>query len=163
GGGGALYEQLAIVRKASESQPDSGGTLYDRFIDEMKSGGFRRLFEEKPVLLRLIAVLTRQWIDTSRELVTRLDADLSAIRRDILRSNTDSPVVSIAGEFSDPHNGAVSVRITSFADGAGVVYKPKDLRLDIAWHNLIERLNQDAPPIDLKAVRSIASDGYGWT
>jgi type 2 lantibiotic biosynthesis protein LanM len=159
----ALYEQFAIARKASESQPNSGASLYDRFIDDMKSGGFRRLFEERPVLLRLIAVLTRQWIDTSRELVTRLDADLPAIRRDILCSNTDSPVVSIAGEFSDPHNGGRSVHIINFADGARIVYKPKDLRLDIAWHNLIERLNKDAPPIDLKAVRAIASDGYGWT
>jgi type 2 lantibiotic biosynthesis protein LanM len=159
----ALYEQFAIVRKASESQPNSGASLYDRFIDDMKSGGFRRLFEEKPVLLRLIAVLTRQWIDTSRELVTRLDADLPAIRRELLRSNTDSLVVSITGEFSDPHNGGRSVRVINFADGARIVYKPKDLRLDIAWHNLIERLNRDAPPIDLKAVRSIASDGYGWT
>jgi type 2 lantibiotic biosynthesis protein LanM len=161
----ALYEQFAIARKASELQPkqDPGISLYDRFTDDMKSGGFRRLFEEKPVLLRLIAVLTRQWIDTSHELVARLDADLPAIRRDILCSNADSPITSIAGEFSDPHNGGRSVRIISFADGARIVYKPKDLRLDIVWHDLIERLNKDAAPIDLKAVRAIASDGYGWT
>ena len=159
----ALYEQFALARKASEPQPNPGTSLYDRFTADMKAGGFRRLFEEKPVLLRLIALVTRQWIDTSRELVTRLDADLPAIRRDILRSNTDSPVASIAGEFSDPHNGGRSVRILSFEDGARIVYKPKDLRLDIAWHDLVERLNKDAPPIDLKAVRAIASDGYGWT
>ena len=161
----ALYEQFANARKTSGSQSkeNSGTSLYDRFTDDMKSGGFRRLFEEKPVLLRLIAVLTRQWIDTSRELVTRLDADLPEIRRDILRSNTDSPVARIAGEFSDPHNGGRSVRIISFADGGRIVYKPKDLRLDTAWHSLIERLNRDDPPIDLKAVRAIACDGYGWT
>ncbi len=50
----------------------------------MKAGGFRRLFEDKPVLLRLIATITRQWIDTTREFVLRLDADLATIRRDIL-------------------------------------------------------------------------------
>jgi type 2 lantibiotic biosynthesis protein LanM len=55
------------------------------------------------------------------------------------------------------------VRVLSFEDGARIVYKPKDLRLDIAWHDLVERLNKDAPPIDLKAVRAIASAGYGWT
>ena len=161
----ALYEQFAHARKTSELQPkeNSETSLYDRFTDDMKSGGFRRLFEEKPVLLRLIAMLTRQWIDTTRELVTRLDADLPEIRRDILRSNADSPVARIAGEFSDPHNGGRSVRIISFVDGARIVYKPKDLRLDTAWHSLIERLNRDDPPIDLKAVRAIASDGYGWT
>ena len=35
---------------------------------------------DKPVLLRLIATLTRQWIDTSREFMLRLDADLPALR-----------------------------------------------------------------------------------
>ena len=129
----------------------------------MKAGGFRRLFEDKPVLLRLIAVVTRQWIETSREFILRLDADLPTIRRDILCSNADSPVAKIEGGFSDPHNGGRSVRIVSFADGARVVYKPKDLRLDIAWHRLIERLNRANPPIELKAVRAIAPDGYGWT
>ncbi|MGA7580109.1 MAG: type 2 lanthipeptide synthetase LanM family protein [Pseudolabrys sp.] len=161
----ALYEQFAAARKAGEAQTKqgSGTSLYNQFIDDMKSGGFRRRFEEKPILLRLISVLTRQWIDTSRELITRLDADLPAIRHDILHSNTDSPVVRIEGEFSDPHNGGRSVRIVSFADGAQVVYKPKDLKLDIAWHKLVERLNRDGPPIDLKAVRAIACNGYGWT
>ena len=64
---------------------------------------------------------------------------------------------------SDPHNGGRSVRIVTFADGARVVYKPKDLRLDIVWLKLIEQLNAAGPPIDLKAMRAIARDGFGWT
>ena len=166
----AIYEQFALARQASKaasgaakSEQDSGKSLYDQFVVEMKAAGFRRMFEEKPVLLRLIAVMTRQWIETSREFILRLDADLPAIRRDILRSNNDSRVVKIEGDISDPHNGGRSVRIVSFADGSRVVYKPKDLRLDIAWHTLIEGLNRAKPPIELKAVRAIAPDGYGWT
>src|SRR5262249_7078997 len=99
----ALYGQFAIARKAGEAQSNSGASLYERFIEGMKSGGFRRLFEEKPVLLRLIAVLTRQWIDTTRELVTRLAPDLPVIRRDILRSITGIPVVRIQGEFYESY------------------------------------------------------------
>ena len=129
----------------------------------MKTGGFRRLFEDKPVLLRLLAVITRQWIETSREFVLRLDADLPTIRQDLLRSTTDGQVAKIEGDLSDPHNGGHSVRIVSFADGSRVVYKPKDLRLDVAWHELIERLNRADPPIELKAARAIAADSYGWT
>ncbi len=40
----------------------------------------------------------------------------------------------------------------TFEDGARVVYKPKDLRLDVAWHDLVERLNRAEPPVALKAV-----------
>ena len=107
--------------------------------------------------------ITRQWIETSREFVLRLDADLATIRRAILRSDADSRVAKIEGDLSDPHNGGHSVQIVTFEDGSRVVYKPKDLRLDVAWHSLIERLNQAEPPIELKAVRAIARDGYGWT
>jgi type 2 lantibiotic biosynthesis protein LanM len=165
----ALYERFDKARKADASSPDvaasrpSAGTRYDRFVGEMKAGGFRRLFEDKPVLLRLIACVTRQWIDTWRELVLRLDADLEAIRRDLLRPGADSRVAGIEGDLSDPHNGGHAVQIVSFADGSRIVYKPKDLRVDIAWHDLIERLNRSDPPVEVKAMRAIARDGYGWT
>jgi type 2 lantibiotic biosynthesis protein LanM len=160
----AIYEQFVIARKTSETPKSDSGTLrYNQFVAGMQTGGFRRLFEEKPVLLRLIAVMTRQWIETSREFVLRLAADLPAIRRDILRSNAESRVAKIKGDLSDPHNGGRSVRIVTFADGAEVVYKPKDLRLDVAWQDLIKRLNHANPPIELRAVLAIARDGYGWT
>jgi class II lanthipeptide synthase len=165
----AIYEQFVKARNAAEtadaskSAPANGAALYDRFAVDMSAGGFRHLFEAKPVLLRLMAVVVRQWIEMSREFVLRLDTDLPAIRREILRSNTDSRVARIDGDLSDPHNGGRSVRIISFEDGLRVVYKPKDLRLDIAWYDLVQRLNGAGAPIELRAVRAIAPDGYGWT
>jgi lantibiotic modifying enzyme len=129
----------------------------------MKAGGFRRLFDDKPVLLRLVAAITRQWIETSRELVMRIDADLAIIRREILNSASGGRVANIEGDLSDPHNGGHSVQIVSFEDASRVVYKPKDMRLDLAWYNLVKRLNRADSPIELKAVLAIARDEYGWT
>jgi len=166
----ALYERFAKARSA-EAAPAAAGaqaaaagtSRYRRFVAEMKTGGWRGLFEDKPVLLRLLAITTRQWIETSRELIMRLDADLAALRRDILGRETGGSVAKIEDDLSDPHNGGRSVKIVSFEDGARVVYKPKDLRLDAAWHALIERLNGAGPPVELKAVRALARDDYGWT
>ena len=166
----AIYELFVKARKASGTRPDAakpqqdGGTSrYDQFVAEMRAGGFRRLFEDKPVLLRLIATITRQWIDTAREFVLRLDADLATIRRAILHSGADSRVAKIEGDLSDPHNGGHTVQIVSFEDGSRVVYKPKDLRLDAAWYDLIERLNRAGAPLELKAAHAISRHGYGWT
>jgi type 2 lantibiotic biosynthesis protein LanM len=166
----ALYERFAKARNAGSPQHDAAGPAqhngtarYDGFVAEMQTGGWRRLFEDKPVLLRLFATITRQWIDTSREMVLRLDADLAVIRRDILDSGNAGRVAGFEGNLSDPHNHGRSVRVISFEDGARVVYKPKDLRLDAAWHAVVERLNGAQAPIELKAVRAIAQDGYGWT
>ena len=151
----ALYDRFAKARNS--------GTGYHQFVAAMTTGGFRALFEAKPVLLRLLATLIRQWIETTGELIGRLADDLPAIRHELLRSDGGGRVAAIEGDLSDPHNFGRSVQIIRFEDGARVVYKPKDLRLDVAWHALIERLNRAGPPVTLKAVRAIARDGYGWT
>jgi type 2 lantibiotic biosynthesis protein LanM len=166
----AIYERFVKARDASVALPDAakpqhdaGTSRYDQFVAEMKTSGFRRLFEDKPVLLRLIASITRQWIDTSREFILRLDADLASIRRDILHSTSDRRVAKIEGDLSDPHNSGHTVQIITFEDDSRVAYKPKDLRVDAAWYALVDRLNRADPPVELKAVCAIARDGYGWT
>ena len=166
----ALYARFAQARKsaglsadAAKPQPGDTTSRYDQFVAEMKAGGFRRLFEDKPVLLRLIASITRQWIETSREFLTRLHDDLPTIRRDLLQSAAARRIVSIESELSDPHNLGRTVQIVGFEDGSRVVYKPKDLKLDAAWHVPIERLNRDGAPVALEAARALPRDGYGWS
>jgi len=161
----ALYERFVSARK--DTPPPTcaatGAARYHEFVAAMQAGGWRELFEDKPVLLRLMALLTRQWLDASHELIVRLNADLAAIGRALMRPGAHGRVAAIHGDLSDPHNDGRSVRILTFEDGAAVVYKPKDLRVDVCWHDLVERLNQACPPVELKAVRVLARDGYGWT
>ena len=161
----AFYERFTAMRNAAEPgglPQDSRTSLYEKFVAEMRAGGFRQLFEEKPVLLRLISTVVRQWIETSREFIQRLDADLPSIRSAV-QAGGQGGVIQIEGAFSDPHNGGRSVKIVVFADGSKVVYKPKDLRVDVAWQELIDRLNRASPPVELRTARALARDGYGWT
>ncbi|HET7492954.1 MAG TPA: DUF4135 domain-containing protein, partial [Bradyrhizobium sp.] len=131
----ALYEAFAKGRELDKlaAAPTPGTGRYREFIAELRAGGSRRLFEQKPVLLRLIAVLTRQWIEATREFVDRLAADLPAIRRELVKASVPAKIVEIRSGISDPHNAGRAVMIVGFADGARIVYKPKDLRLDVAW------------------------------
>ncbi|MFY9922576.1 MAG: type 2 lanthipeptide synthetase LanM, partial [Mycobacterium sp.] len=150
----ALYERFAEAR--------AGGAGYREFVADMKGDGFHHLFDDEPVLLRLMTSVTRQWIDTSGELITRLASDLPSIRGELLGSDHDCRVASIRGKLSDPHNFGRTVRILGFDDGTRVVYKPKDLMVDASWAALIDRLNDSGPPIDLRAARVLAAQGYGW-
>jgi type 2 lantibiotic biosynthesis protein LanM len=166
----ALYELFAQARKkeSPSSQPaerpnGASASRYGQFVADMEAGGFRRLFESKPVLLRLMAVVTRQWIDTTSEFIRRLNEDLTAITRDIFQSGDAGAVVTIEGDRSDRHNGGHSVLIAGFEDGSRVVYKPKNLQIDAAWLILVEQLNAAGAPVALKAARTVARDGYGWT
>jgi type 2 lantibiotic biosynthesis protein LanM len=165
----ALYERFAKMRNEPDSQsgkPSRGHeatAIYCEFIATMRSGGFRILFEDKPVLLRLIAILTRQWIDVTREFVIRLAADLPAICHDLIPDSPVDQVVDVVSDISDPHNDGRCVLIVHFAGGARIVYKPKDVRIDLAWCGLVERLNGAGAPVTLKTARSLARDSYGWT
>ena len=98
-----LYDRFSAVREAG----------YAHFIRGMQADGLRRLFDEKPVLLRLMASMTRQWLVTSREFVMRLHTDLAVIRRDILHARGDSrvarievasPILTVAGAPCFPSN-----------------------------------------------------------
>jgi hypothetical protein len=59
----------------------------------MKAGDFRRLFEEKPVLLRLIATVTRQWIDTTHEFVS---ASMPMWRTGAATSSSPTPATGLS-------------------------------------------------------------------
>jgi type 2 lantibiotic biosynthesis protein LanM len=159
----ALYERFAKSRELDKFGQAPGTARYRGFIADLRSGGLRQLFEQKPVLPRLIAVSTRQWIDVTREFIDRLAADLPAIRHKLIKAPADADIVEIRSGVSDPHNGGRCVNIVTFADGAHVVYKPKDLRLDVALSELVERLNGAGAPVALKTARALSRNGYGWT
>ena len=125
-----IYRRFTEDRAMTHASP---GLDYDEFVRNMKTDGFRKMFDEKPVLLRLMASVTRQWIETSTELITRLHTDMPSLR-ELLAADSTCRVDGIEGGLSDPHNFGRSVRIITFDDGKGVVYKPKDLGVDAAWH-----------------------------
>ncbi|AEV72104.1 type 2 lantibiotic biosynthesis protein LanM [Mycolicibacterium rhodesiae NBB3] len=159
----ALMCELSDLASPALFERFTAATGFRDFVGDMAGGGFRRLFEDKPVLLRLLASVTRQWIDSSRELIDRLTDDLPVIRRTFAAANPQCRVTRIVGGLSDPHNFGRTVRIVGFGDGARVVYKPKHLDVDAAWAALVERLNSREPPADLRAMRVLTRAGYGWT
>jgi type 2 lantibiotic biosynthesis protein LanM len=165
--GMAIYENFAVCRdawaKEKASVPASPTRHYDRFIGEMRRAGVRRMFDTKPVLLRLLASLTRQWIEATAEFLNRLDADFEALRRDLIGKPDAVKVSFVEMGLSDLHKFGRSVYIVRFADGTAAVYKPKDMTVDLRWIELIDWLNSRDAPIDLKAVGVLARDGYGWS
>ena len=165
-----LYSKfVAIVKihspdgKLPPSTTATGSDKFDSLIATLTTTELTAIFVEKPVLLRLTATIVRQWIDTTAELMTRLHSDISKIRAAITNSGPSVKVQTIGGDLSDPHNFGHSVQILTFEDHTKLVYKPKDLRLDVAWHDLIARFNTNSPPVDLKPVKALSCDGYGWT
>lgn len=155
------HSETSSLVSSAESEPTKA--LYIAFIEKLQKSDIHQLFIDKPVLLRLIALITRQWIDTTSAFLHRLIDDFSELNNVYLKDKENSQINEVKGDLSDPHNYGFSVLILESLAGEKIVYKPKDLKLDAEWFSLIEKLNQNNPSISLKAAKTTARDGYGWT
>ena len=135
---------------------------YAEFIDSCKKNRLFDVFVTYPVLIRLICILTRQWIESTSEMLERLLVDKSLIELEFKISPTEFVVESFIGDLSDSHNNGKSVHILRLKTDLKILYKPKRLDLDNAWFNLIEKLNRDAPT-QLHSPKIIPRSDYGWT
>jgi type 2 lantibiotic biosynthesis protein LanM len=168
----ALYDVFSTRRKlwrgmGFTAQPTEYGSrakdvLYIQFLNEMRQSGWREVFDAKPVLLRLVASLTRQWIDATREFIERWNADRKEAIDLFFDGEDPRTVCALKTGLSDLHKSGRSVYVLHFENGRSLVYKPKSLGVDRAWALLIDWLNRRSPPIDLHAARVLDCGDYGW-
>jgi type 2 lantibiotic biosynthesis protein LanM len=128
----------------------------------MRAGGICDYFSDRPVLARLVATVTGQWVETTAEIVERLTADAESIFTTLVPSAGPAPVTDVECDLSDPHDGGRTVCAITFAGGHKILYKPRDLGLDEAWISLLKWLRQEGAPLVQRGPAVLARDGYGW-
>ncbi|MGO1118390.1 type 2 lanthipeptide synthetase LanM [Rhodovibrionaceae bacterium A322] len=164
-----LFESFNFYR-LTDPEPLSGAPegrgIYLAFVEALRAGPLVNLVDQKPVLLRLLAVSVDQWIENTRLFLMRLEADSLALERRHSRSSPPEQVVSVKGGLSDPHFGGQCVFQIAFQSGERWLYKPRDLALDAAWHGLLGWLSQQTEDGEgafaLPAVQPLCREGYGW-
>ena len=163
-----LYEEFDRFRESNPTTLAERGNpiaseIYDRFLCTCRDKLIEELVVRYPVWLRLLGSIVRQWIETSAEFITRLARDAAAIRQSLHGTGDRAVAERIEGGVSDLHNFGRSVLIVTFGDERKAVYKPKDVRIDQRWAELIGELNATEPPMRLRAAKVVVSEGYGWT
>ena len=136
--------------------------IYDAYLNWLRNGHLIRLFEKRPVLARLLAVAAEQWEQFVLELVSRLDADFSAIVAHFFDCREPGRVLRLQLNNSDPHNGGQSVAILQFSSGERLVYKPRDLSTERAWGDLCGWLKVMRAPHEFPTTKVWRGQGYGW-
>ncbi len=150
-----------LLAVSSPGDPLSRRT-YDSYVAAMRADGLSEFFLNRPVLARLLATVTEAWIETTAEFIGRLDSDLVAITKTLHSGVELGPVTDMDCGLSDPHNGRRTVSILTFSSGLKVVYKPKDLGLDVAWRELLCWLEVHGAPQSARAPIVLERKGYGW-
>jgi len=162
--------QSALSRLLGQLQNSYTNTHYQAFIQHILQGeGLLAFFQDYPVLARLVATVTDFWVDATWEFIQRLTTDWSTIQQTFQPDIELGQVDRINPCKSDPHNQGRSVIEVSFTSGLKLIYKPKDLSLDVAYFNVLNWCNQhfiESPgfaslqPFKLLKVLNRAT--YGW-
>ena len=134
---------------------------YSGFVADMLSHELAGFFLDYPVLARQLALLAATWVEWQAELFSRVRADRAIIAREFLRGGDPGRLDQIGG-LSDRHDGGRRVVLLRFESGLRLIYKPREIGLERAFHEFVSwtrsRGLQSAP----RALKVVERPGYGW-
>lgn len=124
---------------------------------------WQRFFLTYPVLTRALTTYTLNWKRNIEEALQSFDRVREAIVRDIFRGADPGKLVSLEASLGDLHAGGREVLLFKFDSGRKVLYKPRDLSVDVHFRAAASHLHKQGfePPLDAVAV--VADGNHGWT
>ena len=154
---------------------------YNGFVQKLLQDGLLAFFQKYPVLGRLVATGIDLWVEATVEFLQRLKADRAKIQELFLskpksrekagfeevRSSPSCPTqlgkaIAIRPNLSDFHNRGRSVSIIEFESGLKLVYKPKNLGLEVAYNQFLDWCNQHDVLLPFKVLKVSDRQTYGW-
>ena len=155
---------IQLLAAVVEITPNpNANEYYQSFIRRQANTGLQELLQTYPLLGRAIATVVMSWIETTAELIHRLEEDWPDLQEKFFPTSAASTVVKIQTSLSDPHRGGRTTSILTFDNGDKVVYKPKDLGLDQAYQMFLDWCNRSlelARPF--KTLTVLQRENYGW-
>lgn len=140
---------------------EGGRYLYNRFIADYLTDEFLPFFEEYSCLARLLSEKVHQWAEMYGKFVHRFQNDWADVAR-TFGVDADAEIVEAEVGLSDPHRGGQTVLTVTTDSGRRIVYKPRSLKIEKQFRNLVRWANDHGAPIDLKAPQVIDEGTYGW-
>lgn len=145
-----------LIARLSATPPNE---LYRAFVRELRTSPL--VWRRWPALIRLSATRVSCWVDAISEFARRLHADRAALAG--VAGRELGPLVSLNDRASDSHNGGRRVHIARFENDVELVYKPRSVRSELAFNEVVKWTNErlpDGPHLESHWV--LARDRYGW-
>jgi type 2 lantibiotic biosynthesis protein LanM len=156
--------ELHVARLEGLLDGATAAERFHRFLERLRQRDVALgLLEEYPVLARQLVVRIDHWVNFSLEFLEHLAADWPLICAAFAAGDDPGPLADVNGDAGDGHRGGRSVLIAKFGSGLQVVYKPRSLRVDVHFQELLAWLNArgDHPPFRTLEVLDLGN--HGWT
>jgi class II lanthipeptide synthase len=162
--GRAMVLELNVARLEERLAGSTAEERFASFITQLHdSRRLRGLFEEYPVLARLVAEQTNRWVTVSLELLDRLSQDLEALEQAFGDAQGLGSLVGVSMDLADPHGGGRSVGIVKFSSGTRIVYKPKSLAVDAHFQQALRWLTAEGFAPAFRTLTILDRGTYGWS
>ena len=149
-----LLGQLNLSKQLDLTPPET--TYYQAFVKNFLQDGLLTLWKNYPVLARLMVTTLNFWVEATAEFILRLKDDRITVPQ------LQGKIREIKGSLSDFHNRGRSVLILTLKSGQKIIYKPKNIGLEVAYNQLLTWCNQQQFPLPFKTINHCDRDTYGW-
>jgi type 2 lantibiotic biosynthesis protein LanM len=161
--GRTLVLELNVARVQGLLEGTSAQERFASFVRRLEQPATARaLFEEYPVLARRLARTVGTWVEVSLELMERLCADWESLRATFSPEKEPGRLVKVRTGMGDVHRGGRSVRILVFESGLQVVYKPRSLRIDSHFQELLAWVDARGNATPFRRLRILDREAWGW-
>lgn len=160
----SLYGELALYegfQQFLQARPAGAGDRYALFVRALLDGELASLFTRFPVLARQLARLVSTWVDSTAELLERLERDRPALAQ-LLGVGDLGELTGAEAGLSDRHHGGRRVAVLRFASGLGAVYKPREVGLESGLQSLLAWAASRGLAHGPRPLRVLEREGYGW-
>ncbi|REH83893.1 hypothetical protein DOS63_07775, partial [Staphylococcus felis] len=156
----AIILDINLQSQKNNLQGDTPGQRYNYYINSLsKIKNVYSFFEKYPVLLRKIANVFLNFNNNIIELLDNLKSDYNALchffEKDLGNLN------NIKFSAGDSHNSGKSVSILNF-ENVTLIYKPKNLEINLAFENLTKKINEIAKNNILKSPKTLVKEEYSY-
>jgi class II lanthipeptide synthase len=134
------------------------------FVECLREPSFSsKILAQYPVLMRQAVRLVEDWRDAFIEFLGRLARDWKEISADFFAGRACGPLRAVEMSAGDSHNRGRSTIIAAFANAEKLVYKPRSLRGDVHFAQLVDWVNRRSTDFQIGACTVIDKEGYGWS
>lgn len=164
----SLFELFTAYRSAvhcaDEEGPvnNTGDSVFQGFLRYMRKSGFKLLFLRCPVLARLLSETVADWAETVDELLDRLTLDYTRLTTFFAGMQEAGRLTHVELGVSDKHDHGRTVCVLTFENASRVVYKPRNITVEVTWSKLVSALESNGFPHFAYCPRCLMREGYGW-
>lgn len=161
--GRILVLEMNVLRVQGKLDGETPELRFQDFMRRLRDPVFAEdILLEYPLLAKDAVRAVDNWVAARVEFASRLVSDIDEVVRTFAVDGELGTVAEVRFGAGDSHRGGRSVGVVRFSGGARIVYKPRGLRVDVHFQQLLEWLNARGAEPTYRSMQVIDRGDYGW-